>query len=170
MKKAQTVEFIGIALLVLALVIFMLFSRIGATKSAIDKAEMLASNYEQLSLSKGSLILVKTTYNGRSILSLIGDYACYGNEIADYGDWYTINITEAFINTLDPAYGADYYAIEIFAIEALSEESFCYHKGFYPGECEFSEDLKMNTYSLAFPLPCQRGNFSTAIFYNWIPE
>ena len=109
-KKAQAAEFIGIAVLVVALVIIMIFSRMETAGSLVSRMESTLKEFRIGSVTTTGSVIPYVTVNGVPIEELIGDYSCYGKEEVDYGNG-KINITEELRKNFNSIYGENTWAL-----------------------------------------------------------
>ncbi|GEM_PF-5541726 len=163
-KKAQSSEFIGIAVLVTAIVLIAIFTRMQLAGSMTSRAESLLKGFRIAGISTTGSVIPYVTINGIPIEELIGVYSCYGNETVDYGNGIKISIPENIRITFDKIYGKDGWAL------FLKKDA---EKNSYPlflssteksgeGKPSFSPYI---SYDFRFPKPCSPGAKGSGVLF-----
>jgi hypothetical protein len=168
-KKAQSSEFIGIAILVSSIVLIAIFSRMESSASMVSKAESIMRNMRVSGISATGFSLPYITAKDKSgdslgipLEELFGVYSCYGNEAVNYGNG-EINISSLVRTSLDSIYGRDGWALMLqnqsgnskmlFLTSSIKSES---------GEPSFSPYL---SYDFRFPKPCIPGQKEAGVLF-----
>jgi len=168
-RKAQSSEFIGIAVLVSAIVLIAIFSRMESASSMVFRAEEIMHNMRISGAAATVFSIPYTTARDRSgnslgipLEELLGVYSCYGSEVVNYGNGH-INMTELLRSTLDSIYGRDGWALLLQNQSANSKPLFLTSSvKSEDGTPEFSPYL---SYDFRFPKPCLPGDDEAGILF-----
>ncbi|MCX6710455.1 MAG: hypothetical protein NTV63_05925 [Candidatus Woesearchaeota archaeon] len=161
-RMAQSSEFIGIAILVVAIVLISIITRMQAAGSMASRAESILKGFRIAGVSTTAAAIPYSTISGIPLEELLGVYSCYGKETADYGA-FKVNITNATRNIFDSIYGKNSWAL------ILKEEGIDSYPLFLSsdeksksGEPGFSPYL---SYDFRFPKPCKEGFKGAGILF-----
>ena len=150
-------EFIAISMLVIALVLFVMFDRLGSTAQALGSAERISLTYERESLWTGVNIMLYTTLDGIMMVELLGNYACYDNEIISFNPSRNINISEIIVKVLNSYYGEHNWAFELRSDAPVMLRKCRRGDEIAETECVFSPDIEFEAYDFIYPMPCNQG-------------
>jgi hypothetical protein len=168
-KKAQSSEFIGIAVLVASIVLIAIFSRMESASSMVSRAESIMRNMRVSGIAATGFSLPYITAKDKSGTSLgipleelFGVYSCYGSEVVNYGNG-DINISSLVTTSLDSIYGKEGWALllqnqsgnskTLFLTSSIKSES---------GAPSFSPYL---SYDFRFPKPCLPGEKEAGVLF-----
>ncbi len=115
LKKAQTAEFLSIALLMLIITIFALTSRFSHMGKEISETKGVITNVKTSNIQLVSQVLPFSTIKGIPVEELFGDLSCYGKRKVNYSNDPDVDINIDIFNELrrklDALYGKDNWAI-----------------------------------------------------------
>ncbi|TAL57676.1 MAG: hypothetical protein EPN86_01570 [Nanoarchaeota archaeon] len=111
MRRGQA-EYIGMALLVLAIVIFAILSRLGSQGSFTDQTQIFSSETQENYVDVNAQTVLYSTAAGIPLSELIGDFTCYGNETPDYGTG-KISLVDEIRQRLDNYYGKGRWMLSV---------------------------------------------------------
>jgi len=168
-RKAQSSEFIGIAVLVASIVLIAIFSRMESASSMVSRAEtiMRSMRISGVAATGFSLpyITAKDKYGnslGIPMEELFGVYSCYGTEVVNYGNG-DINISSVVRTSLDSIYEKGGWALllqnqsgnskTLFLTSSVNSES---------GSPAFSPYI---SYDFRFPKPCMPGENEAGVLF-----
>ena len=168
-KKAQSSEFIGIAVLVSAIVLIAIFSRMESSASMVSRAESVMRNTRLSGVTTTGSALPYITAKDSSgnslgipIDELFGVYSCYGKESVNYGNG-EINIISVIRSSLDGIYGKDSWALLLKNDSANSRPVFITSSAqLSSGSPSFSPYI---TYDFRFPKPCSAGTKESGVLF-----
>ncbi|HLD19621.1 MAG TPA: hypothetical protein VJB90_06475 [Candidatus Nanoarchaeia archaeon] len=103
MRRGQY-EYIGMALLVLAILIFAILSRLGSQGSYATQTGIIGGELEESYVNVNIQTVLYSTTDGIPLSEIIGDYICYGDKNPDYGKGQ-INLETEIRSRLDEYYG-----------------------------------------------------------------
>ncbi|MFH1591517.1 MAG: hypothetical protein ABIC95_06345 [archaeon] len=152
MKKAQMQEFIGIVLLILALVMFVMFDRVSSTDSALSRAESIAEGRGRGNIWAGANIMLYSTLEGVMLINLLGDHVCKNVTEVTYGRNRNINISNFLMTVLTAYYGEGHWSFELRSVNGTK----CYNPGLFHRSCAFPDELDYRAYDITHPMPCTR--------------
>jgi hypothetical protein len=168
-KKAQSAEFIGIAVLVTSIVLIAIFSRMQSAGSMLSRAETVLRGFRVSGISTTGAVMPYVTAKDSSgnslgvpIEELMGVYSCYGAEKANYGNG-EINITTTLRESMDSVYGKEAWAL------ILKNESDNSKPLFLTSSQKANEGLPQFSpyisYDFVFSRPCKRSSKEAGVLF-----
>ncbi len=162
MKKAQITEFISMMLMVIVIVIFVMFNRLGSTRTAIDEAERLGNDFENENMWQGANVLMLTKISGMDMSELIGIMVCNKVDVVTTSKNQKINISELTFKVLNNYYGQERWALELYR----NGDAVCLKEGHREQKCDLPSGDDIKAFNFLFPLPCGTG-FGEGVVYVW---
>lgn len=112
-KKAQTSVFMAIIILTIMLMVVLMEMKQKSAEVQVVRTASGLKDYTRNYIAANTVSFPYITYNGIPLEELIGAYACYNDEIADYGVNMKFNVTETLRTVLDEIYGSENWAVLI---------------------------------------------------------
>lgn len=147
MKKAQISEFIGIAILVLALTIFLLYNGVSSAESGLASSKRVIEISKVSNLNTGGATFPLVTSGGIPIADLLDFAVCYNVKKADY-EAFSIDIDKEVEETLDSFYGKGNWMLSI----ESEDLKLCFSPDLFFEECSIKGDYL--SYEFLLPLSC----------------
>jgi hypothetical protein len=147
-KKSQASSYIGIMLLILVIVIFAMFGRVGSSTKYVRESEESLKKYQMNRFLITSKVFPFITINRVPIEQLMGVYMCYDSEIIDYGIG-EINFTKEVIEILDTAIGEDLWSLQVGDITCIKGNTISKQP------CTLPIDKSFMSQEFGFALPCK---------------
>ena len=148
-KKSQMSEFISIALMITALVIFMMFSRMSSMGNKLKRTEFTMDNYKSAYILTTTTIIPFITINGVRVSNLIGTYICYKNATIKVDTSRETYFFQAIREKFNEVYGLNMWALNINKQLCITSTSI------NPGKCYISSEKEFFVYNLNVPKPCK---------------
>lgn len=152
MRKAQTSEFIGIVLLIIALSFVLLFNKLGSGRDKIMRTQTAIGDFEHIYTSASITKFPYITEQGVSLSELFGILICYNKVSENFGmdnegNEIWINIEKTTQDNLNSLYGRGKWKLEVneYCIES---------SGLSSEECSYPEQ-DYTIYDFLIPLPCR---------------
>jgi len=152
MKKAQAEQFIGIAILVIALIGFVVYTKISGVQRAASTTVSISSEFKKEAVLISISSVPYITINMIPLDQLWGAYSCTGNDTIDYGS-FRINVSSETNKKMDYLFGKGNWKIDLNGPKVLSM-----HTGYIASE-------NQQVYDFLFSIPCDNTTIGRGKIY-----
>ncbi len=159
-------EFIGIIMMVLALVVFTMFNRVSQGRSALSSAESSLKGIKGMRAGIGASSIMKTTVNGVSLLDQAAILWCYREEVFN-----GVNITESFSSYLNKSFIPGKWSVEVSNQDYSCSPNPCWciaGGNLYKHACNFNKPFNKEAVEFIAPKPCSFDGVVRVTLYLWM--